>query len=103
MRERAGEEASQSRNGRFGNQDPDLMDATTRVDVGVARGCVGNARLKSDSWNSLIRGYVLGILTRSHTEKPDKREGERESERFLFFLDQPLRSVSDMRVTIVLS
>ncbi|CAL1684578.1 unnamed protein product [Lasius platythorax] len=32
---------NESQDGRFGNQD--LMDATSGVDVGVARGCAGNA------------------------------------------------------------
>lgn len=34
---------NQSQDGRFGNQDSDLMDVTSGVNVGVARGCAGNA------------------------------------------------------------
>jgi len=37
------ERANQSQDGRFGNQDSDLMDVTSGVDVGVARGCAANA------------------------------------------------------------
>lgn len=31
-----------SQDGRFKNQDSDLMDVTSGVNVGVARGCAGN-------------------------------------------------------------
>lgn len=36
------ERINYSQDGRFENQDSDLMDVTSGVDVGVARGCAGN-------------------------------------------------------------